>query len=227
MTGLAQRRQRPLPKGAVAAAFLLLALPLHADIIDRIAASVDSRVIAQSEVERQIRVTAFQDAVPPDLSPKHKQDTLQTLIDQKLIQRDLENSRYPLPDPAELNPVIDQFRKEHYPSQAAFEAALKQYGITEKDLRDLLLWQRTLLSFIEVRFAPGLQVNDQEISDYFEKTVKPAAQTAHPGQPVNLEDYRDQIEKKLEGERVDRQLDTWLKGARRRAQVVVHEEALR
>jgi peptidyl-prolyl cis-trans isomerase SurA len=227
LTGLAQRRQPPLLHGAVPAACLLLALSVQAEIIDRIAANVDSSVITQSEVERQIRVTAFQDGVPPDLSPKHKQDTLQTLIDQKLIQRDLENSRYPLPDPAELNPVIDQFRKEHYPSQAAFEAALKQYGITEKDLRDLLLWQRTLLSFIEVRFAPGLQVSDKEISDYFEKTVKPAALAAHPGQPVNLDDYRDQIEKKLEGERVDRQLDTWLKGARRRAHVVVHEEALR
>jgi hypothetical protein len=212
---------RPIPL------FLSLILPLHSEIIDRIAASVDNRVITQSEVDRQIRVTAFQDGIPPDLSAKHKQAVLQTMIDQKLIQRDLEDSHYPLPDPAELNPAIAQFKKDHFPSEAEYLRTLAQYGITDQDFRDLLLWQRTLLSFIEMRFASTDPLTDQEISDYFEKSVKPAAQAARPGQPVTLDEYRGQIEKKLEADRSDRQLYTWLKAARRRAQIVVHEEALR
>lgn len=195
-------------------------------IIDRIAASVDNRVITQSEVDRQIRVTAFQDGIPLDLSAKNKQAVIETLIDQKLILRDLESSRYPLPDPAELSPAIAEFKKEHFPSEAAFQKTLAQYGITDQDLRDLLLWQRTLLSFIEMRFT-GEQVSDQDIRDYFAKSVKPAAEAAHPGQPVTLEEYRAQIEKKLEGERTDRQLESWLKSTRRRAQIVIHKEALR
>jgi hypothetical protein len=43
---------------------------------------------------------------------------------------------------------------------------------------------------------------------------------------VTLDEYRDQIEKKLEAERSDRQLDAWLSGVRRRAQIVVHQGAL-
>jgi hypothetical protein len=195
-------------------------------IIDRIAASVDNRVITQSEVDRQIRVTAFQDGIPPDLSTKHKQAVIETLIDQKLILRDLENSRYPLPDPTELNPAIAEFKKEHFPSEAAYQQTLAKYGISDQDFRDLLLWQRTLLSFIEMRFT-GEQVSDPEIRDYFAKSVKPAAEAAHPGQPVTIEEYRAQIEQKLEGERTDRQLDAWLKSTRRRAQIVIHKEALR
>ncbi|HXK00994.1 MAG TPA: SurA N-terminal domain-containing protein [Verrucomicrobiae bacterium] len=208
------------------AIIVLLGFPLQAEIIDRIAASVDYRVITTSEVERQIRVAAFEDGQKPDLSAARKQAALQTMIDQVLIQKDLENSHYPLPEPAELNPAIDQFKKEHFPSDAEYRRVLAEYGITEQDFRDLLLWQRTLLSFIQVRFETGIQISDQEISDYFEKTVKPAAEAAHPGQAVTLDDYRKQIQKTLEGQQVDRQMDTWLNAARRRARILIHEEAL-
>ena len=217
---------RPLPIPRLSPLLFALTLPLHTEIIDRIAASVDRRVITQSEVDRQIRVTAFQDGIKPDLGANHKQAVLQTMIDQKLILRDLEDSHYPLPDPAELNPAIAEFKKDHFPSEAEYLRVLSQYGITDQDFRDLLLWQRTLLSFIEMRFAPTEPLTDREISDYFEKSVKPAAQAAHPGQPVTLDEYRDQIEKKLEAERSDRQLDAWLSGVRRRAQIVVHQGAL-
>jgi len=206
---------------------LLFALSLRADVIDRIAASIDYRVITQSDLERQIRVTAFQDGVKPDLSPKHKREMLQTMIDQKLIQSDLENSRYPLPDPAALLPVIQQFKRDQFPSEAEYRLRLSQYGITEQDFKDLLLWQRTLLQFIEVRFESAEPPTDREISDYFEKTVKPAAMAAHPGEQVRLEDYREQIGKKLAAARADRQLEAWLQGARRRSQIVIHEEALK
>jgi parvulin-like peptidyl-prolyl isomerase len=204
-----------------------LALSAHAEVVDRIAASVDNKVITQSDVELQIRVSAFQDGAPPDLSAKHRRETLEAMIDQKLIQRDLQNSRYPLPDPAELNPVVEQFKREHYKSDAEYRQALTSHKITDQDFRDLLLWEKTLSAFIDVRFTSSSQVSDPEIEEYFEKTVKPLAMRAHPGEPVRLEDYRDQIERKLEGDRANRQMETWLKGARRRSQIVVHEEALK
>jgi hypothetical protein len=205
---------------------LLFTLCLSAEIIDRIVASVDNQVIAKSEIELQIRVAAFQAGVKPDLSLEHKRETLESLIDQKLIQRDLQNSRYPLPDAAELSPLIDEFKREHYPEAGAYEKALASYGITDKDLRALLLWEKTLSSFIDVRFASTSQITDQQIDAYFESTVKPAAELAHPGQPVRPEDYHDQIEKKLSADRANEQMEAWLKGARRRAEIVMHPEVL-
>ena len=81
------------------------------------------------------------------------------LTEQKLIQIELESSRYPLPDPAEITPAIEQFKKEHFKDDAAYRAALAEYGITEEDFRDMLLWQRTLLLFVQVRFETGAPVN--------------------------------------------------------------------
>jgi hypothetical protein len=206
---------------------LAYAVLARAEIIDRIAASVDTRVITQSELDREIRVAAFQDGEKPDFGPQKKEATLQKMIDQKLIQRDLENSRYPLPDPAELAPSLEQFKKTHFRDEADYQRALAQYGITDQDFRDELLWQRTVLSFIEVRFEASVQVTEKEISDYFEKTTKPAFETAHPGQTAQLEDYRSQIERQLAAERADRQMETWLSGARRRTQIAIHPEVLR
>jgi peptidyl-prolyl cis-trans isomerase SurA len=199
---------------------------LCAEIIDRIAASVDTRVITRSDLDRQIRVSAFQDGTQPDLSPHARQTTLQKMIDQKLIQRDLENSRYPLPDPAELAPAIQEFKTGHFKDEREYVETLARYGITDHDFRNELLWQRTVLSFIEVRFESGVQITDEQVSAYFEKAVKPPAEAAHPGQPARLEDYRNQIEKRLASERANSQLETWLQGARRRAKITIHEEAL-
>jgi parvulin-like peptidyl-prolyl isomerase len=197
------------------------------EIIDRIAASVGDRVVTTSALDRQIRVASFQDGVKLDFSPAHKKSMLESMIEQKLVELELTNSRYPLPDPAELTPAIEEFKKAHFKDEAAYQAALAEYGITEEDFKELLLWQRTLLLFIQVRFESGIQVSADDVEQYFTKTVKPAAEAAHPGQPVSLDDYRDQIERKITGQRADQQMDIWLRDVRKRTDVMVHEDALR
>jgi parvulin-like peptidyl-prolyl isomerase len=212
--------------GALGAA-MAMAMTVRGEIVDRIAASVGNRVITASDLDRQLRVAAFQDGVKPDFSPARKQAAVQAMIEQKLIRTELANSRYPLPDPAELAPLIEQFKKEHFQDEDGYRAALAEYGITEEDFRELLLWQRTLLLFIQVRFETGVQLGAGDVEEYFLKTVKPAAEAAHPGQLVSLEDYRDQIERTLTGQRADKEMDIWLREVRRRTNVVVHEEVLR
>jgi peptidyl-prolyl cis-trans isomerase SurA len=206
---------------------MALALAARGEIIDRIAASVGNRVIMASDLDRELRVAAFQDGVKPDFSPARKRAAVAAMIEQTLIRTELANSRYPLPDPAGLAPAIEQFKKEHFQDEPQYRAALAEYGIGEEDFKELLLWQRTLLLFIQMRFETGVQLGAQDVEEYFTKTVKPAAEAAHPGQPVSLEDYRDQIERTLTGQRADRQMDIWLRDVRTRTNVVLHEEVLR
>ena len=214
---------RPHKLASIAALALLLAAA-RADIIDRIAVSVGNRVITAGDIDREIRVTAFLNGAKPDFSPVSRRSTAERMVEQKLIRRELETSRYPVPEPSEVEPAVAQLRKQ-YPNDEAWQRALADNGITEQDLKDELLWQRTLLLFIEVRFRPGVQVSDQEIDDYFHSVVEPAAKAAHPDEPVSIADYRSQIEEKLAGQRVDQEVDSWLKRARARAEIVYHEEA--
>ncbi|MBV8732487.1 MAG: hypothetical protein JO336_21970 [Acidobacteriia bacterium] len=203
----------------------VIPLPAHAEIIDRIAVSLGNSVITNSDIDHEIRVTAFQSGNQPDFSLPNRRATAQRMIEQKLIRREMEQSHYPFPSPAEADPLLEQLRTSRYRDDAAYQQALDDYRITEQDLRDELIWQLTLLRFIEVRFRPGVRVSDQEIEDYFNKEVKPVAEATHPGQPLALEDYRNQIENTLAEQRTDREVDNWLEDARKRAQIVFHPEA--
>jgi hypothetical protein len=189
-------------------AALALAVIAHADLIDRIAVSVGNRVITQSDLERQIRVVAFQNGVKPDLSPANRRAMANKMIQQKLIQLDLETSRYPQPIPAELTPAVEEFKKTHFMDSAEYQRALAAYGITEQDLLDLLVWQRTLLNFIEIRFETGVQVTEAEVDAYAREKKMTTADA----------------ERALISQRADEQADQWLRDVRRRTEVIVHEE---
>ncbi len=188
---------------------LLFALAARAELIDRIAVSVGNRVITQSDLERQIRVIAFQNGVKPDLSPANKRAVADKMIEQKLIQRELENTRYPMPAASELAPAIEEFKKTHFPDDAAYQRALAEYHITEQDLLDVLLWERTLLRFIQIRFESGVLVTDQEAADYAKQHQLSTADA----------------ERALTSSRADQQLELWLHDARNRTPVIVHQEA--
>lgn len=208
----------------LAAALAAAACPLTCGIIDRIAVSVGNRVITTSDLDREIRVTAFLNGTKPDFSPAAKRATAERMVDQRLVRSELETSRYPVPAAAEVIPELERFKKKFYASDEDYRRALAADGISEDDLKAQLLWQRTLLLFIDVRFRPGVQVSAQETQDYFDKTVAPAVRAARPGQAPRLEDYRGEIEDKLAGDKVDQEVERWVQLARRRTRVDFHEE---
>jgi hypothetical protein len=192
----------------------------QADIIDRIAVSVGNHVITTSDLDREIRVAAFLNEAKPDFTPASKRATANRMVEQTLVRTELETSRYPTPPPSEVDPILAQLKKSRFPAEATFQRSLAEYGITEQDVRDELLWQRTLLSFLDVRFRPSVQVSDKDMQDYFEKTIKSAAPSA------TFDDYRDRIEAKLTGDREDLEMSRWLDQAKKRTEIVYHNDAL-
>jgi hypothetical protein len=208
-----------------AIATILAVLPATAEIIDRIAVSFGNQVITRSEIDRQIRVMAFLDRTKPDLSAAGRHTAAERMVKQKLIRRELESTRYPAPGMDEVRPILEKFKKDNFPEEAAYTKSLAAYGITESDVLEELLRVRTMLMFMDVRFRPGVQVSEQEVRDYFTKVVEPAARAAHPGEQISIDDYWDGIETKLTGQRVDGATDAWLKEALQRTEIVYHEEA--
>jgi len=217
-------RQKSGP--GLARAILLLAICslLSAEIVDRIAVSVGSSVITTSDLDRQIRVSAFLNGTKPDFRPAARREMAERMVEQTLIRKELETSRYPLPTFEEIEPEYQAFRAGHYPGADTFTRSLEEAGITEADLKQELVWQRALTEFLDVRFRPGVQVTEKDVEQYFNDVVAPLARQAHPGQPVNLDDYRHDIEVKLSGDRANQEMDRWLADARRRTSIVFHEE---
>src|SRR5262249_49424474 len=58
----------------------------RAEIIDRVAVVVGNRVITESEILREVRLTAFLNGAPLDFSAASKRKTAERLVEQRLIR---------------------------------------------------------------------------------------------------------------------------------------------
>jgi hypothetical protein len=205
-------------------AFLLLAFSAHAEIIDRIAVTVGPKVITETEVLREIRVTALLNGEEPDFSGENKLDTADRLIEQALIRREMELSKVSV-DPEQGTAERYKELRQRFPSEQAYKDKLQEYKLSDQDVREALRWQTSLLQFIDMRFAPAIQVGENEIRDYYEREVKPLA--ASRNQTVTLEQARPEIESVLIAQRVDNALDRWLGQARTMLDIRYQQEVFR
>ncbi len=195
------------PFGFQFAAFTIaLGLPLPlvpspSTVADRVAVVINKKIITQSELEDDLRLTEFINGQPLDLGPLARREAAEHLVDQELIRQEMENAAYPLPDAGQANEMLRQFRRQHYPSDAAYHAALQKYGVTEDQLKQRLLWQLTAIQFTDFRFRPLQAAEAQHSAD------RSATDGTSPT--------------------VDQQLDAWLKQARSDANIVMKPEAFR
>lgn len=141
---------------------LLAALLAHGAIIDRIAVTVDKQVITESDVVRYLRVAAFLDHKPVDLSVNARREAAGRLVDEILILHEAADSHFTLPAKEDAPNLVDM-QKPQFGSEEAYRAALAMYQITEADLADHLLAGLKALRFTDLRFRPEIQVTDPEL----------------------------------------------------------------
>ncbi len=214
-------RARP-PRWLLALAFCAL---LAAEVIDRIAITVANQVITASQVDEEVRVTAFLNNEKLDLSPGEKKKAAVRLIDQALIKREMDLSRYPLPALSDADGALKDV-KTHYSNPAGFEPALNDFGITEAQLQQHLWWQLTVLRFVDYRFRPGIQVPDSDVEAYYQQQLRKWKEQGVQPAP-SLADERAQIEEILTQQQIDDSLDRWLAETRNQVPVRFLDEALK
>jgi len=198
--------------------YIVLLVACRAEIIDRVAVVVGKRVITESEILREVRLTAFLNGAPPDFSPSSRRRTAERLVEQRLIRNEMESNLYPIPAPDAVEQMAKDVQSK-FPSPALYQQALQRAGITEEDLNAHLLRQLITLRFIEFRFRPGIQIGEDELNAYFNQRLAPELRKAHPQGEFSLDDYRAQVEQAVIGEIVDKASDTWLKGAREHTRI--------
>jgi hypothetical protein len=203
------------------------ALPLHSEIIDRIAVSVGNQVITASDLEREIRVTAFLNGTSPDFGPESKRKVADLMVRQRLVKREVELAKYPVPDAADVEPVLKAFKQENYPSPGDYERALDKFGIADDQVHDHILRQLTFVKFVNLRFRAAVQIQDEDVEAYFKKAIEPAARAVSGGEPVSLDDYRERIIEILTEQQVDKDLDQWIREAIKRTVVEYRPEVFK
>ncbi|MEO8126949.1 MAG: hypothetical protein ABJF23_24925 [Bryobacteraceae bacterium] len=204
-------------------AAFLLAWPASPEILDRIAVTIGSKVITESELEQQIRLIAVQNGQPPDLSKTNMRLVAGKMVEQILIRNEIEANRYMSLESSNPEPLMEGIRKR-YPDMASYQKTLAEYGITEEELKKQLQWQMTLLAFVDVRFRPGVQVPEAEVREYYEKQFLPEWTKTHTGTPPSFEESRAEIENLLTADLADHAMDRWLGQTRTQTQILFRRE---
>ena len=186
-------------------------------IVDRVAVKVGKLVITTSAIEEQERIASYLNGEAVDLSAANRRRTAERLIEQLLIRREMEISRYPMPSEKDVEPMVaDALKARGDPAKA---------GISEAALRRSLSLQVATLRFIELRFRPGSSVGDGEAELYYRDEFVPEWEKTGKSAPPELDDVRDKIEAIVLQRKVNQALDQWLKDARTLTRIQYFEEA--
>src|SRR5829696_8848603 len=130
---------------------LLLALPLRAVTVDRIAAVVDRQVLTVSEVTQMVTIRFFRRG--GENEDEHRREVLDALIAQALRYRDVE--RFGAQDiPADTIEARLQEIQSRFPTEAEFTAAVARAELTLDEVRALVKRQLQVEAYIDERFAP-------------------------------------------------------------------------
>jgi len=210
-------------------AALILAVPSsvrsRAEIVDRVSVVVGTRAIKQSDIDRDIRVVSFLNQAPLDFSSRSRKEAASRLIDQLLIRQDIQSADAA---PAALNgmeQLLAQIKKDRFTSDALYRQTLAKYGLSEEDLKSALLWQLTVLRFIDQRFGSSAVVSDQEIEQYF-NSHRVEFVKSHPA-ARSASDVRPEVEAEISGEHTNQQFEAWIDQTRKDVRIEYREEALR
>lgn len=203
-------------------ALLLAAAPLRAgEIIDRIVATVDNDVVLESDLDVALRFQALVKGTPAaHASAAERAQEMQRLIDQSLLREQMSRASLPPAGQDEISKAVADLRAR-IPGAATpegWQAALTAAGLSERDVEERVTAQIEISHFIDLRFRPGIRVDDTEVRKYYEETLLPELRAKGAAVPP-LKDVSGKIQELLVEKSVNEQLDAWLKSLRSETRV--------
>jgi hypothetical protein len=194
---------------------LLLAAVANAAIVDRVAVIVGTRVVKISDIERELRVTSFLNRQPLDESAPAMKKAAERLIDQTLVRQDLLAGQYSQPTEKDAAVFLQQLKRDRFRgSEQEFQSELARHKLTGDQLRRQLLWQLTVLRFIDQRFRPGVVVTDEDVDAWRQQ---------HAAQSRNA--TTDQLREIIAGERINQAFEDCLAETRRNTRIEYRTQA--
>ena len=193
-------------------------------VIDRVAAVVENQVITLSDIDRDLRLTEFLNREQPDFSSDHRHKAAERLIDQTLIRDEIARGGYRRATDSDADELLKQLRRDRFEdSDSRLREALGRYGITEDQLRAQLLWQLTVIRFIDQRFRPGVLLADEEVRTYYDQHREELQR--ENSKNSSFEALEPKIRRLLEGERINKSFMEWLDQSRKRNRIEYREGA--
>ncbi len=191
-------------------AFVILAVPVAAEVIDRVVAVVGTEVITQSDVRA---AEAF--GLVPARADGTTADVVLYLVNRQLMLSEVNRYAAPDADRALVDRRLAEIRSR-FKTGAEFTAALARTAMTEARLRSVVGNDLRISAYLDQMFAAAAQPAADEVLRYYRD---------HPdefttgGRVLPFEDVRDTVQTKVAAERRRAMVTDWLDRLRRRANV--------
>jgi peptidyl-prolyl cis-trans isomerase SurA len=199
----------------------LLAGVVQAQVVDRMVAVVNKRVILESELDQATRVEFLMQAKPIEsLTYADRTAVMERLIDRSLLDQQIVNPAMLDPAPEELKTKIEEIRQgiPGGTKDENWKTILGGYGLTQQDVEEQLTSEFRILRFIDLRFRGLVRVDKKAIAAYYQKSFLPEVRKRNAAEP-KLAEVSDKIEQILAEQRIDELLNNWLKTLRAQAHI--------
>ena len=187
---------------------------LAQEVVDRIAARVETDVILLSDIRALSRYQVFVDG-----KSESDQQILQRLIDQWIVRNEANVSRISQPSDEEIERSLTRLKRS-LSSAEEYDERRKQSGVSDEDVRRMLKSQLYLSNYLDSRFRPSIQIDEKAIQEFYETRVIPRAKSRGQNPPT-LEAAHDYIQEALVQRAINEQADKWLKESRTRVRVEI------
>jgi hypothetical protein len=192
---------------------LLLAGFTHAQVVDRMVAVVNRRVILESELDQATRVEFLLQGKSIDkMTQSERATVLERLIDRSLLDQQIVTPSMLDPLPEELAAKIKEVRSgiPNAVTDEQWNTILASYGLTSQDLEEQLTSEFRILRFIDLRFRGLVHVEKDAIANYYQDIFLPEVRKRKATEP-KLAEVSSKIEQILAEKSIDDLLADWLK----------------
>src|SRR5262250_1714081 len=187
--------------------FLLLLLSASAaliaqaqKVVDRVVARVEDEIILQSDIEQLARYQLLVDG-----KSESEAQILDRLIDQWIVRKEAEASRFPAATETDIEREMRRLEKS-FANKEDFEAQRGKTGLTQAELLQVVTAQAYLSNYLDSRFRPSVQIEEKAIDDFYDQALIPKAK-ARGQEPPSLEAARDLIQEILVQRGINEQAD--------------------
>ena len=201
---------RPIKFGALVA--LAVVCARGQELVDQIAARVESDIILLSEVRTLSRYQLLVDG-------KAESDVaiLDRLVDQWIVKNEADTARFPHPTEVEIAHGVEHLQAS-FATPEEYQSRKGQSGLSDKEIQRMVAQQLYLSNYLDSRFRPAVQVSAKQVEDFYQDAVVPRAKARNQSPPP-LDASREYIQEALVQRGINEQADIWLKESRARLHV--------
>jgi peptidyl-prolyl cis-trans isomerase SurA len=200
--------------------------------LDHVVAMIGSNVILQSDVEQEMHLSALE---PLQVLPgRNTPDAaLLRLIDRTLILEQMRQQQQPISTPEpDIAQSLAELRKQipacndgyHCQTAEGWERFLTAHDLTEGEVNERWSQRLAMLNFIDIRFRSGIRISQDQIAEYYQKTLVPALQKNNEKAPA-LVDVSSRIREILLEQQVSGLFQDWLSSLRDQGNVKIVDQA--